>query len=87
MNKLTIDDLDLKDKKVLVIYATILVKRNSQKSIVIGKKGDMIKKIGASARKDIEEIYEKKVYLDLWVKVDPKWMEKNDVLRRLGYFK
>ena len=63
----------------------IFVERTSQKSIVIGKNGDMIKKIGKSARADIEELLSKHIYLDLWVKVQEKWKKDPNALKEMGY--
>ena len=80
-----IEKYEEKKNNLAVIYATILVKRGSQKAIVIGKNGSMIKKVGEKARKEIEYVYEKKVYLDLHVSVDEKWTRKDGVLKKLGY--
>lgn len=62
------------------IYALILVKRYSQKKIIIGKNGSKIKKIGIEARKDIEILFDKHVYLKLWVKVQLNWVEDDEEL-------
>lgn len=70
---------------VTYISATIYVERDSQKKIVLGKNGSMIKQIGQAARPDIEELVESRVYLDLWVKVWEKWRKRSGMLRRLGY--
>ena len=67
------------------IYATIFIERASQKPIIIGDKGTMIKKIGRLARIDIEELLSKKVFLDLWVKVFEKWKKDPRGLREMGY--
>ncbi len=67
------------------IAATLYVERHSQKGIVLGSGGSMIKKIGQAARPDIEEMVGTRVYLELWVKVLPKWRRKDNLLRRLGY--
>ena len=67
------------------IAATLYVERHSQKGIVLGGGGSMIKKIGQAARPDIEEMVGTRVYLELWVKVLPKWRRKDNLLRRLGY--
>ncbi len=69
----------------MYIRATIYVERNSQKGILIGKKGAMLKKIGQLAREDIEGILAFPVYLDLWVKVNKDWREREEILKRLGY--
>jgi len=67
------------------IAATLYVERHSQKGIVLGGKGSMIKKIGQAARPEIEEMVGTRVYLELWVKVLEKWRRKENLLRRLGY--
>ena len=68
-----------------VINATIFVERDSQKGIILGHKGSMIKKVGTEARIDIEEFIQKKVFLDLHVKVNKDWRNNELVLKRFGY--
>jgi len=67
------------------ISAVVYVERDSQKMILLGKDGRMLKRIGTAARRAIEELLGTRVYLDLWVKVRPKWRKRDDELRRLGY--
>lgn len=67
------------------IYAAILVERDSQKSIVIGKQGEMLKKVGSEARVDIEKLIGQKVYLQLWVKVKKGWSDNERALQSLGF--
>jgi GTP-binding protein Era len=67
------------------IYAVIWVERSSQKSIVIGAQGDMLKSIGSDARKDIEKLLDQKVYLQLWVKVKKGWSDNERALQSLGF--
>ena len=67
------------------IYAVIWVERSSQKSIVIGKTGEMLKKVGTDARKDIEVLIDKKVYLQCWVKVKKGWSDSERALQNLGF--
>ena len=67
------------------IAATILVERESQKGIVIGRRGGMIKKIGTEARPEIERLLGCSVYLDLRVRVQPKWRRDQNEIRRMGY--
>ena len=67
------------------ISAVIYVERDTQKMILLGKDGGMIKRIGQAARQSIEELIETRVFLDLWVKVRPKWRTNEEELRRLGY--
>lgn len=69
------------------IGANIVVERKSQKGIVIGNTGQTMKKIGQIARKQIEDLVRTKVYLELWVKVRPKWRKNENDLRWLGYTK
>lgn len=69
---------------LLRVYCTILVETESQKPIVIGRAGSMIKKIGTEARKDLESFFQCKVYLDLRVKVKPDWRDDERVLDDLG---
>ena len=79
-------DLIEEDKKSVVINAFIIVDRDNLKKILIGKKGNMIKTIGTNARKDIENLLNKKVYLDLKVKVIKNWRDKNSFLiNELGF--
>ncbi|MGF1705665.1 GTPase Era [Enterovibrio baiacu] len=67
------------------INGLILVERNGQKRMVIGKGGDKIKTIGREARLDMEDLFERKVYLELWVKVKSGWADDERALRSLGY--
>ena len=70
-----VDEL-YEEEKIINIGASIIVDRENLKKIIIGKNGNMIKEIGIRARKDIEEYFGKQVYLDLFVKVIPKWRDK-----------
>ena len=72
------------DEELVKIMMTIYVSKESHKSIVIGHKGSMLKKVGTEARKELEAMLNKKVYLDLWVKVKPKWTENESFLLALG---
>ena len=75
-----------KEKETLTsIRATILVERDSQKGILIGHQGAMLKKLGTQARKDIEAFLERKVFLELFVKVDKDWRSNDGRLRQFGY--
>jgi len=74
-----------KKNNVLYIRAVIYVDSDSQKKIVVGAKGAMLKKAGELSRKEFEEQFEKKVYLDLWVKVKKDWGENPQLLKELGY--
>ncbi len=72
-----VDEISEEDNG-MYIQAIVFVERESQKGIVIGKKAEMIKKIGKNARYDLERYFDKKVYLDLTVRVDKKWTNKNE---------
>lgn len=73
------------DKDVIHVMATIIVERDSQKGIVIGKQGSMLKEIGKLARMDIENLLGSKVFLELWVKVQKDWRNKMAQLRDYGF--
>lgn len=79
------EEITERSAKLTYVKAFVLVERDSQKSIVIGKKGACLKKAGEAARKDLEDMYGKKFYLDLWVKVDDDWKQDTELLRRMGY--
>lgn len=67
------------------VYATIYCEKDSHKGMIIGKKGSMLQKIGTSARKDLQKLFDKKVYLELYVKVVKDWRNKQSVLSDLGF--
>lgn len=69
------------------ISAEIIVERDSQKNILIGKGGEMLKKVGTYARRDIEEFLQKKIFLEMFVKVIPDWRNRENYLRQFGYEK
>ena len=73
------------DEEHVHISANIVVERPGQKGIIIGKKGQMLKKIGTMARKDIERLLGDRVYLQLWVKVVPTWRDTSAMLKDYGY--
>ena len=82
----TVDSFSEEKKGALVkIHATIHLERNSQKGIIIGKNGSMLKKIGEDARKEIEKMVGSKVFLKLFVRVQKKWSKDTKALRRFGY--
>lgn len=77
---------EFKDEGGLIrIRALIMVERDSQKGIIIGHQGKAIKKLGTMARKDIEKFFDKKVYLELYVKVEKDWRDRDNILRSYGY--
>ncbi|MGN0075420.1 MAG: GTPase Era [Parafannyhessea sp.] len=79
------DDIDWAKDGHASIRATIIVERESQKGIVIGRGGSMVKRIGTQARKDIERLFDAKAYLDIQVRVQPQWRRDQNEIRRLGY--
>lgn len=80
-----IDKIEREDEEHLHVQATIVVERSSQKNIVIGKQGAMIKQIGIRARKDIERLLGDKIFLETWVKVEDRWRDKPQALQSYGY--
>jgi len=74
-----------RSERMTYISAVIYVERETHKGILLGKDGQMLKRIGQGARREIEEMLDRQVYLDLWVKVRPKWRTNEEELRRLGY--
>lgn len=73
------------EKDIIRIRAIVLVERDTQKGIVIGHKGKSLKKLGTMARKDIERFFEKKVFLQLYVKVEKDWRDRDNLLKTFGY--
>ena len=73
------------DKNLVKIHSTIFVSRKTQKSIIIGEKGSSIKKLGIEARKDIEKFLDKRVFLELFVKVKEDWRDDDSSLKMFGY--
>ncbi len=71
--------------KITNIYATIFCEKATHKGIIIGKNGEMLKKIGTMARGDIEKMLQKKVYLELWVKVKSDWRNSDFLIKNFGY--
>jgi GTP-binding protein Era len=74
-----------KERNILLIEAVVYVERESQKAIVIGKKGQMLKEIGKRARLELESFFGIRVYLTLWVKVEKNWSRSLETLMKLGY--
>lgn len=72
-------------KDLVEVYVDIIVDRDSLKKIIIGKGGSMLKEIGSQARADIESMFDKKVYLELFCKTVPKWREREALLKDLGF--
>lgn len=80
-----VDEMKTRDDGTTYVRATIYVERDSQKGIIIGKQGAMLKTIGRQARGDVERLLATKVFLDLWVKVKKDWRNKTGMLSELGY--
>lgn len=79
------DESEREGRNLVRIQARIFVERDTQKGILIGKGGEMLKKIGTAARLEIEKLLGCRAYLGLEVEVEPRWSERRDALRRLGY--
>ena len=75
----------VKNEHVQYLRAVIYVEREGQKHIILGRKGEKLRDIGAAAREELEELFGKKVYLDLWIKVKEDWRDRPDWLRAFGY--
>jgi GTP-binding protein Era len=80
-----VQDFKERSDDLTYISANIFVERDTQKGIILGRGGSMIRRIGADARREIEDLLGTKVYLELWVKVKKKWRKDEQELRRLGY--
>jgi GTP-binding protein Era len=72
-------------EKLYRISAEIIVERDSQKNIIIGKNGEMLKIVGTYARRDMEEFFQRKIFLETFVKVIPNWRSKKNYLKKFGY--
>lgn len=81
----TIEDMRVQENGVVYIGAVIFVERDSQKGIIIGKKGELLKEVGKQARKDIEALLGSRIFLELWVKVKKDWRNQERVLKDLGF--
>jgi GTP-binding protein Era len=80
-----VEDITVREDGLMEVSATVFVEKESQKGIVIGKKGNMLQKVGTAARQEMETRLERKVYLDLWVKVKKGWTDREGLLRQMGY--
>ena len=78
-------ELFKEDAELIHIKVVVICERDSQKGIIIGHKGQALKKVGAMARKDIERFFEKKVFLEMFVKVEKDWRNRDNMLRAFGY--
>lgn len=83
---IAIEITKMKEKdRITEIFATIYCERKTHKGIIIGKNGDMLKRIGTMARADIERMLDKKVYLELWVKIKTDWRNSDFLIKNFGY--
>ena len=73
------------EEKIIKIRAVIMVERETQKGIIIGHKGSALKRVGVEARKDLEKFFDKKIFLELYVKVNKNWRNDTKQLKRFGY--
>ncbi len=80
-----VDEMKTREDGTTYVRATIYCERDSQKGIIIGRRGALLKELGAAARADIQRLLATKVYLDLWVKVKKDWRNKSGMLSELGY--
>lgn len=80
-----VEELSTRADGLAEVGATVYVEKESQKGIVIGKKGSMLQKVGTAARREMEAQLGRKVYLDLWVKVKKGWTDREGLLRQMGY--
>ena len=78
-------ELIKEEAELIHIKALIIVERDSQKGIIIGHRGLALKKVGAMARKDIERFFDKKVFLEMFVKVEKDWRNRDNMLKNFGY--
>ena len=75
----------IEEETIVRIRSIIMVERETQKGIIIGHKGSALKRVGAEARKDLEQFFEKKVFIELYVKVNKNWRSDKSQLKRFGY--
>ncbi len=75
----------LEEENIIRIRSVIMVERDSQKGIIIGHKGSALKKVGTEARKELEKFFEKKIHIELYVKINKNWRSNDRQLKRFGY--
>jgi len=80
-----VEEMKTRKNGMIAITAVLHVERKTQKGILVGKGGSMIKKIGSQARREIEKLLDSKVFLDLWIKVSPHWKKNQSRLKEFGY--
>lgn len=80
-----VEEMEERSNNVVALRAVIYTERESQKGILIGKGGSMLKRVGQLAREEMEALFGSKIYLELWVKVKPDWRNKENYIRNFGY--
>jgi GTP-binding protein Era len=80
-----VDEFKERPNGTTYISANIYVERDNHKKMIIGKKGARLRELGSGARQEIEKLIDNKVFLELWIKVEPKWRRRDNTLRRFGY--
>ena len=75
----------IEEENIIRIKTVIMVERNSQKGIIIGHKGEALKNVGRAARLDLEKFFDKKIFLEIFVKVSKDWRSNSFQLKRMGY--
>ena len=82
---IVVDEIEARDNDVLYVGANAFVERKSQKGIVIGKGGSLLREVGTEARADLERFFGSSVYLDIRVRVEEDWQRREQTLDRLGF--
>lgn len=80
-----VEQMERRNQDTLYVHAVIYTERDSQKGILIGKQGQMLKRVGELARKELEALLGSKIYLELWVKVKKDWRNRPTLLRQFGF--
>ncbi|WP_198592189.1 GTPase Era [Kyrpidia spormannii] len=81
----TVEEMTPRENGLLYIRAVVVTEKESQKAILIGREGGMLKRVGQRARREIEALLGSRIYLDLWVKVKKDWRNREPILRNFGY--
>jgi GTP-binding protein Era len=82
---IVVEEIEPRDNDVVYVGASAYVERKSQKGIVIGKGGSLLREVGAEARSDLERFFGSRIYLDIRVKVEEDWQRRDQTLDRLGF--
>ena len=75
----------IEDEKIIRIRAVIMVERDTQKGIIIGHKGEALKRVGVESRADLEKFFGKQIHIEMYVKVNKNWRSNTNMLKRFGY--